>query len=251
MLGCGGSGGVPQIGGRWGACDPSDPRNSRTRASILVETEDRALLIDTTPDFRTQMLAIGKYRLDAVLYTHGHADHIMGLDDLRAVNRLIGAPLPVFADARTMAELKRRFDYAFLPLTPGGFFRPVLLPHEISPGTAFEAAGVKVQPIAQDHGFMPSLGFRIGDFAYSTDALVLDDAAFEALAGVRTWIVGCFQDKPHSTHAHLALALEWAARIGAERTVLTHMGEGFDYAALSARLPPGVEPGFDGLVIET
>ncbi|WP_144184883.1 MBL fold metallo-hydrolase [Elioraea rosea] len=251
VLGCGSSGGVPLIGGRWGRCDPSDPRNRRTRASILVETEGRTLLVDTTPDLRAQLLAAERWKLDAVLYTHAHADHIMGLDDLRAVNRLIGAPLPAFADGRTLADLRRRFDYAFQPLRQGsGFFRPVLEPVEIVPGEPFEAAGVSVLPVLQDHGFMPSLGFRIGDFAYSTDVLDLDEAALAALEGVRVWIVGCFQERPHVTHAHLERALSWVARLKPERTVLTHMGEGFDYATLSAILPAGVEPGYDGLVLD-
>ena len=248
VLGCGGSGGVPLIGGRWGACDPADPRNRRTRASVLVETGAATLLVDTTPDLRFQLLAAGKSIIDAVLYTHSHADHVMGLDDLRAVNKLVGRPLPVFADARTLAELRKRFDYAFLPLkAPGAFFRPVLEPNEVTPGVAFEAAGVQVLPILQDHGFMPSLGFRIGDFAYSTDVLDLDEAALAALAGVRVWIVGCFQAARHSTHASLDRVLGWVGRLRPERTVLTHMGESFDYRALAAALPEGVEPGFDGL----
>lgn len=248
VLGCGGSGGVPLIGGRWGACDPEEPRNRRTRASILVETEAATLLVDTAPDLRFQLLSAGKWRIDAVLYTHSHADHVMGLDDLRGVNKLIGRPIPVHADGRTLASLQKRFDYAFQPLkAPGAFFRPVLEPNEITPGVAFEAAGVRVLPILQDHGFMPSLGFRIGDFAYSTDVLDLDEKALAALGGVRVWIVGCFQAAPHKTHAHLDRVLGWVDRLKPERTVLTHMGESFDYRALAAALPEGVEPGFDGL----
>jgi phosphoribosyl 1,2-cyclic phosphate phosphodiesterase len=251
VLGCGSSGGVPLIGGRWGACDPANPKNRRTRASILIETDGRTLLVDTTPDLRAQLLAAERWKLDAVLYTHGHADHIMGLDDIRAVNRLIGAPLPAYADARTLADLTRRFDYAFAPLGPkGGFFRPVIEAHEIRAGEAFEAAGIRVLPIAQDHGTMPTLGFRIGDFAYSTDVLDLSEQALAALEGVRVWIVGCFQERPHYTHAHLERALAWVERLRPERTVLTHMGESLDYAALSAKLPAGVEPGFDGLVLD-
>ncbi len=251
VLGCGSSGGVPLIGGRWGRCDPAEPRNRRSRASILIETEGRSLLVDTTPDLRGQLLAAERWKLDAVLYTHAHADHIMGLDDLRAVNRLIGSALPAFADARTLADLRRRFDYAFQPLKHGaGFFRPVLEPIEIVPGQGFEAAGIAVLPILQDHGFMPSLGFRIGDFAYSTDVLDLDEAALAALEGIRVWIVGCFQERPHVTHAHLERIIGWVERLKPERTVLTHMGESFDYNALSAMLPAGIEPGHDGLILE-
>lgn len=257
VLGCGSSGGVPLIGDRWGACDPANPKNRRSRASILIETEglietgNRTLLVDTSPDLRAQLLAAGRWRLDAVLYTHAHADHIMGIDDIRAVNRLIGAALPAYADARTLADLTRRFEYAFAPLGPkGGFFRPVLVPHEIRAGERFEAAGVPVLPIAQDHGTMPSLGFRIGDFAYSTDVLDFSEESLAALEGVRVWIVGCFQERPHYTHAHLDRALGWIERLKPERAVLTHMGESLDYARLAAKLPPGVEPGFDGLVLD-
>lgn len=251
ILGCGSSAGVPLIGGRWGACDPADPRNRRSRASILIEAEAATLLVDTSPDLRAQLLAAERWRLDAVLYTHGHADHVMGLDDLRAVNKLIGRPLPVHADARTLGELRRRFEYAFHPLkAPGAFFRPVLEPNEITPFVPFEAAGLAVLPILQDHGYMPSLGFRIGDFAYSTDVLDLDEPALAALAGIRVWIVGCFQAARHTTHASLERVLGWVERLGPERTVLTHMGESFDYRALSALLPAGVEPGFDGLVLD-
>jgi phosphoribosyl 1,2-cyclic phosphate phosphodiesterase len=251
ILGCGGSAGVPLIGGRWGACDPAEPRNQRSRASILIEEGATTLLVDTSPDLRAQLLGAERWRLDAVLYTHAHADHVMGLDDLRAVNKLIGRPLPVYADARTLDTLRKRFDYAFLPLkAPGAFFRPVLVANEITPGQVFEAAGVPVLPILQDHGFMPSLGFRIGAFAYSTDVLDLDEMALAALAGIRVWIVGCFQAARHTTHANLDRVLGWVDRLRPERTVLTHMGESFDYRALASRLPDGVEPGFDGLVLE-
>jgi phosphoribosyl 1,2-cyclic phosphate phosphodiesterase len=251
ILGCGGSGGVPLIGNRWGACNPHDPRNRRTRASVLIETGTTTLLVDTSPDLRSQLLATERWRIDAVLYTHAHADHVMGLDDLRAVNKLIGRPLPVYSDARTLDVLRKRFDYAFLPLkAPGAFFRPVLEANEITPGEVFEAAGVPVLPILQDHGFMPSLGFRVGAFAYSTDVLDLDERALDALAGIRVWVVGCFQAARHTTHASLERVLGWVSRLAPERTVLTHMGESFDYAALAQALPAGVEPGVDGLVID-
>ena len=251
ILGCGGSGGVPLIGNRWGACNPQDPRNRRTRASVLIETGTTTLLVDTSPDLRSQLLATERWRIDAVLYTHAHADHVMGLDDLRAVNKLIGRPLPVYSDARTLDVLRKRFDYAFLPLkAPGAFFRPVLEANEITPGEVFEAAGVPVLPILQDHGFMPSLGFRVGAFAYSTDVLDLDERALDALAGIRVWVVGCFQAARHTTHASLERVLGWVSRLAPERTVLTHMGESFDYAALAKALPAGVEPGVDGLVID-
>lgn len=250
VLGCGGSGGVPLIGGLWGACDPAEPRNRRLRGSILVETASATILVDASPDLRAQLLAADVRRIDAVIVTHAHADHVNGLDDLRYVNRLMRRPIPLYADRATLEDLHRRFAYAFRPLDGHGFYRAVLEPREITAGTGFEAAGADVLPIAQDHGFMPSLGLRFGAFAYSTDVVRLDEDAFAALAGIDTWIVGCFQEAPHPTHAHLAVVLEWIARLRPRRAVLTHMSERLDYRALAARLPAGVEPVHDGMVLE-
>jgi phosphoribosyl 1,2-cyclic phosphate phosphodiesterase len=254
LLGTGGSAGVPMIGGAdghgdWGVCDPAEPRNRRTRASILVEGGQGALLVDTGPDMRAQLLACGVRRVDAVLFTHAHADHITGLDDVRILNRIVGKPLPAIATAATLAELALRFDYAFKPWQPPGFFRPVLEAQPAAPGNTVTIAGLRVRLFDQDHFTTRSLGLRIGGFGYSTDAVALDEAAYAALAGVDTWVVGCFQRAPHRTHAWLARVLEWAARVGARRTVLTHMGTDLDWAWLLQHLPPGVEPGFDGLVL--
>ncbi|MDE2514614.1 MAG: MBL fold metallo-hydrolase [Rhodospirillales bacterium] len=257
LLGTGGSAGVPMIGGAdgrgdWGACDPREPRNRRSRASILIEAADGArLLVDTSPDLRTQMLDNAIARIDALVFTHAHADHITGLDDVRILNRLIGRPLAAFATAATLAELRQRFDYAFKPWKPPGFFRPVFEPQPVVPGTEFAAAGLRVRPFLQDHGFLPTLGLRIGGFAYSTDVVRLDAAAMAMLAGVDTWVVGCFLRKgPHPTHAHVAQVVAWAQALGVRRTVLTHMGTDMDWAWLTAHLPAGVEPGFDGQVLE-
>jgi phosphoribosyl 1,2-cyclic phosphate phosphodiesterase len=256
LLGVGASAGVPHIGGPdgtgdWGECDPAEPRNRRMRTSILVEQAGRALLVDTGPDLREQLLTWRVPRVDAILFTHAHADHIAGLDETRILNRIADRPLQTFATEVTLEELRRRFDYAFRPWTPPGFFRPVLEPCVIEPGQTIRAAGIDVELFDQDHGFIRSLGLRIGAFGYSTDVVQLDDAAFEVLAGVDTWVVGCFQRGPkHTTHAHLPLALEWAARLGARRTVLTHMGPDMDFAWLRENLPLGVEPGYDGQVLE-
>ena len=255
LLGTGGSAGVPMIGGAdgrgdWGACDPDEPRNRRTRTSIVAENVAGALLVDTSPDLRTQLLACAVQRVDAVLFTHAHADHICGLDEVRILNRIAGRPLPAIATAATLDELALRFDYAFRPWQPPGFFRPVLVPQPVTPGETVRAAGMPVRLFEQDHFSTRSLGLRIGGFGYSTDAVTLDEAAFAALAGVDTWVVGCFQRAPHRTHAWLARALDWAARVGARRTVLTHMGTDLDWAWLRRTLPPGVEPGFDGMVLE-
>jgi phosphoribosyl 1,2-cyclic phosphate phosphodiesterase len=251
MLGCGPSWGVPKIGGGWGACDPLNPRNRRSRVSVLVEEGGASLLIDTSPDLREQLLAARVRRIDAVLYTHTHADHLHGIDDLRSVNQLMQSAIPVHASAPSLAEIERRFGYVFTPVQPGRqsvYYKPVLEPHEIA--GPFTAAGVSVIPFRQDHGFSETLGFRIGAFAYSTDVIALDEAAFATLAGVEVWIVDCIRRREHVTHAHLAKTLGWIARVRPRRAVLTHMDESLDYATLCRELPAGVEPGHDGLVIE-
>ncbi|HET6183955.1 MAG TPA: MBL fold metallo-hydrolase [Acetobacteraceae bacterium] len=255
LLGTGGSAGVPMIGGAdgagdWGACDPAEPRNRRTRASIVIESaEGRRLLVDTAQELRGQLLSCRIPGVDAILYTHSHADHITGLDDVRGLNRIAQRPLPAYATARTLGEIRSRFPYAFQPWQPPGFFRPVLEAQEIAYGETVEMAGMKVRVFEQDHGFGPSLGLRTGGFGYSTDVVRLDEAAFTALEGIDTWVVDCFCRPPHNTHAHLDLVLAWVERLRPRRTVLTHMGTDLDWGWLQARLPAGIEPGHDGMVL--
>ena len=199
---------------------------------------------------RSQLLAAGVPRIDALLFTHSHADHILGLDDVRILNRIANAPLPAFGTEATLADLTRRFDYAFLPWRPPGFYRPVMVAHPFEFGDRLDVAGTSVAVFEQDHRVMKTTGLRVGRFGYSTDAVSLPDAAFEALQGVDTWVVGCFQRAPHTTHAHVDRVIEWAERVGARRTVLTHMGMDLDWAWLLKRLPAGIEPGLDGMVLE-
>jgi phosphoribosyl 1,2-cyclic phosphate phosphodiesterase len=249
VLGCGGSGGVPLLGDDWGNCDPAERRNRRRRASILVENGATNILVDTSPDLREQLLESGTTRLDAVLFTHAHADHLHGIDDLRSMNRLMRAPIPVYADITTLDKIAERFAYVFAPLESGAsFYKPTLTPHVID--GAFEIAGIRIIPFAQDHGFSTTLGFRIGGLGYSTDVVDLDEAAFAALAGIDLWIVDCLRYEPHPTHSHLAKTLDWIARLKPRRAVLTHMDVPLDYATLCRELPEGVEPGYDGLTIE-
>lgn len=256
ILGCGGSGGVPQIGGEdgrgwWGACDPANPRNRRTRSSILIEGGGGGrLLVDTGPDLRAQMLACGVPGVDAILYTHEHADHIMGLDEVRILNRIAGRPLEAFGTERTLAVLRQRFDYAFLPSTGPVFYRPAVEPVPLRAGDAATMAGHRVRTFRQDHAVMDTLGLRIGGFAYSTDLVRLPEESLEQLHGLDTWVVGCFQRRPHKVHANLDQVLDWVERLRPRRTVLTHMGPDLDHGWLRAGLPPGVEPGFDGMRIE-
>lgn len=255
LLGTGGSSGVPLIGGvdghgEWGCCDPAEPRNRRTRASILIRGPEGTLLVDTAPDMRTQLLAAGEARVDAIFYTHAHADHILGLDDVRALNRAAGRPLEAFASAATLTELERRFEYAFRPWQPPGFYRPVLLGRQVVPGHDVRIGGFDVATFDQNHGYTRSMGLRIGNFAYSTDVVTLDDASLARLEGLDTWVVGCFQRREHHTHAWLERVLEWVGRIHPRRTVLTHMGPDMDWAWLTANLPAGLEPAYDGLELE-
>ena len=257
LLGTGGSAGVPMIGGAdgggdWGDCDPAEPRNRRTRSSIAIESEaGQRLLVDTSPDMRTQFLAARVPGVDAVLFTHAHADHITGIDDVRILNRIVDRPLEAFATQRTLDEVTKRFAYAFAPWDGRGFYRPVLTAKPVAPGQVVHAAGLAIRLFSQGHGRVETLGLRVGTFGYSTDVIELDDAAFDALAGVDTWVVGCFLCRgEHWTHANLATVLTWVERLRPRRTVLTHMGPDMDWAWLRANLPPGVEPGFDGMVLE-
>ena len=256
VLGCGGSPGVPSLGGKdgrgdWGACDPAEPRNRRSRASILIEAPAGRILVDTGPDMRVQLLANAVPRVDALIFTHAHADHVAGLDDVRLLNRITGAPIPAYATQTTRDELARRFDYAFRPWTPPAFYRPVMDFHVITAGEIIDTCGTTIQTFDQDHHVMRTLGLRTQKLAYSTDVVRLDEAAFETLAGTQTWLVGCFQRHEHLTHAHIGLIDEWRRRLGVRRTILTHMGYDLDWAWMAQNLPSGMEAAYDGMVLET
>jgi phosphoribosyl 1,2-cyclic phosphate phosphodiesterase len=252
ILGSGSSSGTPAIDAGFGDSDPAEPKNRRTRPSILVETGTTRILVDTAPDLRAQLIAAGVATVDAVLYTHAHADHLHGIDDLRAVNRACSAALDVYADRKTLDIIHRRFDYVFQPLQGDAvfFYKPVLIPHEIRAGERFRVGDIVIDPIPQDHGFGTTLGFRFGRFAYSTDVVEMEDAAFAQLAGIEAWVIGTLGDRPHPTHCDVAKALSWIERVRPARAWLTHLGLDLDHARLAARLPAGVAPAHDGLVIE-
>ncbi len=248
VLGCGGSLGVPMVGNVWGRCDPAEPRNRRRRPAILVEGGGVTLLVDTPPDLREALLSAGVTRIDAVLYTHGHADHLHGVDDLRALTFGHG-PIPAHLDADTRREIEHRFAYVIESVDMDrGLYRPLLRPVAID--GPFRIGGLDIVPFVQEHGSGHSLGFRFGGFAYSTDVVALDETAFATLDGVAVWMVDATREEPHPSHSHLANTLEWIARLKPRLAYLTHMNQTMDYRRLMATLPPGVEPAYDGLVIE-
>ncbi|WP_417518037.1 MBL fold metallo-hydrolase [Minwuia sp.] len=247
ILGCGSSGGVPRIGNDWGACDPFEPKNRRRRCSILVKDADSTVLIDTSPDMREQLLDAGVTDLAGVVWTHDHADQTHGLDDLRALAIRHRRRIDVWGDAETLRRLKAKFGYCFPEGTTGAY--PAILKDHLIDGP-FRINDMHIVPFEQDHGTMKSLGFRIGPLAYANDVVELDDRAFEAMAGARVMIVDALRYTPHPTHAHLDRALQWISRVQPERAVLTNLHVDLDYETLREELPAGIEPAYDGMVLD-
>ncbi len=254
VLGCGGSGGVPLIGCKCAVCSSPDPLNKRSRVSIVVEDAGRRILVDASPDLRQQFLASDLNNVDAVILTHAHADHLHGLDDLRSVNHHRNAPLEIWADAATLAEVGQRFAYAFSPprTNAGIWYAPSLVAREIPVNTPTRVGGIDVYCFHQIHGGdrAPTLGLRFGAFAYSTDVQEIEEAGFAALAGIDTWLVDCLQEEPNPAHSHLSQTLDWIGRVRPRRAVLTHMNHRLEYHALRRKLPAATEPGFDGMRLE-
>ncbi len=254
ILGCGSSGGVPRLGGDWGDCDPANPKNRRRRCSLLVtrETVDGStrVLIDTSPDMRDQLLDAGVGTLDAVVYTHSHADHMHGIDDLRQVVFNRRGRLPVWADGPTQEALLTRFGYAFIQ-PEGSPYPPILDLHTLSGPLTITGEGgpVTLTPFRAEHGSMDALGFRIGLLAYLPDAVAIPEESWPALQDLDCWIVDALRRKPHPTHAHLAMTLEWIARAEPTRAVLTNMHVDLDYEALRIELPAHITPAYDGMTI--
>jgi phosphoribosyl 1,2-cyclic phosphate phosphodiesterase len=257
ILGCGSSMGVPRVGLGWGACDPSNPKNRRRRCSLLVEkaakdSRTTRLLVDTTPDVRAQLLDAGVDRLDGVLYTHEHADHTHGIDDLRGLFVKNRRPVAVYCDDVTSQRLHQSFGYCF-QTPPGSGYPPILREHRLTAGQAIEITGeggaISVLPVLQNHGEIASLGFRFGSLAYSADIKALPPESLPLMAGLDLWIVDALRHDPHPSHMNLAESLEWIKRVGAKRAVLTNLHSDLDYEALQAELPPNVQPAFDGMQI--
>ena len=254
ILGCGSSGGVPRLGGHWGDCDPDNPKNTRRRCSMLIERETDAgitrVLIDTSPDLRAQLLGAGIGALDAVVYTHGHADHVHGIDDLRMIVFNMKQRLPVWADAPTQERLLTSFGYAFEQLK-GSTYPPILDMHTIDGDVTVEGAGgpVTLHPFLVGHGGIDALGFRINDLAYLPDVAEMNDGAWAAVEKLDCWVLDALRRKPHPTPTHLERSLEWIARAAPRRAVLTNMHIDLDYASLVAEIPDHITPAFDGMMI--
>ena len=256
ILGCGSSGGVPRLGGIWGNCNPSNPRNYRRRCSLLVEQFSEGgvtrVLVDSSPDLRSQLLDAGVGHLDAVAYTHAHADHVNGLDDLRMVFHIRGSRLPVWADEPTRKALLGRFSYAFIQ-SADSQYPPILELNPIEGEFAVEGAGgpLKLWPFQVLHGSIKSNGFRFADIAYLPDVSEMRPESWSAVEGLDCWIVDALQRRPHPTHAHLGQTLEWIRRANPRRAILTNMHIDLDYDEVHEETPENVEPAFDGMVLET
>lgn len=255
LLGTGTSGGTPRVGNRWGACDPAEPKNRRLRASLLVQRQSdkgvTTVLVDSSPDLRQQLLDANVGWIDGVLYTHDHADHVHGIDDLRMVAFNGERRVDVYYDAHTGRELKERFRYCF---KSNGDYPAILNGHEIEPGkpVVIEGQGgtIEAMPYRQRHGSGTSLGYRFGSLAYSPDVSDLPEESLDYLRDLDVWILDALRYTPHPSHFSVEQALAWIAQLKPKRAYLTHMHIDLDYATLLGELPPNVEPAYDGLVLE-
>ena len=262
ILGCGSSSGVPRLGGPhgagdWGACDPANPKNRRSRCSLLVrqksKTGETAVLVDTSPDLRHQLLKAKCGALDAIFITHDHADQTHGMDDIRAVAYAKRKKIDLYTDHAALRSIRHKFGYIF-ETPPGSGYPPIVTPNELpEPFSETDVTGeggrIPVLAFRQGHGRIHSLGFRFGPLAYSSDVNELDETAFAALHGVAIWIVDALRHDPHPSHANVATALEWIARVKPRRAILTNLHIDLDYEVLRRSLPEGVEPAYDGMTI--
>lgn len=248
ILGSGTSSGVPRIGGDWGACDPAEPRNRRTRVSILVEHQGTRILVDTSPDMREQLLAAQVSDVDAVIWTHDHADHCHGIDDLRQLFHARGAPVAGYARAHTLQQLSERFSYAF---TGGNGYPPTIIGSNLADHLAVGPIDISV--VDQPHGSITSAGLRFDagstSLVYATDLNILTDEMLSLYKGCNVLVIDTLRRAPHPSHPTLEQALGWIASIGPKRAILTHMDQSMDYRTLAAQLPAGIEPGYDGMEI--
>ena len=247
FLGTGTSTGVPLPTCGCEVCRSNDPRDARLRPSILLRWGGATVLVDTSTDLRQQALTERLPRIDAVLYTHAHADHIFGLDDIRMFNWVLGGPMPVYGSPNTLAALRRTFWYVFEDVEAGGG-KPLVDLHEVE--APFELLGRTVTPVPLHHGTLPILGYRIGPFAYLTDVSAIPEPSYALLRGLDVLVLSALRHRPHPTHFHLARAIEEARKIGAARTLFTHIAHEVSHAAVARELPAGIELAYDGLRLE-
>jgi len=254
ILGCGSSGGVPRIGNVWGDCDPENPKNRRLRCSMLLERINKSgttrVLIDTSPDMRQQLLAADVEKVDAVVYSHAHADHVHGLDDLRMIVFNTKQRIPVWADMPTQTDLYARFRYAFI--TPDGSnYPPICDMHTIEGDVTIcgDGGDITLTPLPVQHGQIGALGFRIGGLAYLPDVSEIPETTWPLLQGLDIWVLDALRRKPHPSHVHLERSLEWITRAAPKRAVLTNMHIDLDYEAVKAETPANVTPAYDGMVL--
>ena len=253
ILGCGNSSGVPSIHRGWGSCNPSNPKNRRTRSSILLQENGFNLLVDTPPESREQLVAAGIPMIQNVLFTHAHADHIMGADDLRGYSLLTQKSINIYLSERTLNAFKEVYGYGFLPYSEENKWLLHLAPHIVEPGKEFHVGPFNIMPVEQIHGKGKSLGFRFGDFSYNTDISRITEEVAQSLSGVKVWVVECTtlkKDGEKSPHLDLDDIVFWTEKLGIERVFLTHMGVSLDYDSLCTALPSHIRPSFDGLEFE-
>ena len=246
VLGCGPSGGVPSVSGYWGKCQPFHPCNRRTRTSLALETNRGVWLIDASPDLRFQCLREGITRIQGILLTHAHADHVNGLDDVKGWGRK--KPVLVYGDSGTLESIRQRFSYMFDHAH--AHHHPFLTLHSFDIGDVLPLPFARVETFEQDHRYVHSVGYRIGSMAYTTDAWRLDDRALDILKGIDTWFVDCLDWNPCPTHAHWGKVQDWLKVVQPQRTILIHMGTNMDYTEMKSQLPAGVEPAYDGMRVE-
>jgi phosphoribosyl 1,2-cyclic phosphate phosphodiesterase len=257
ILGCGSSAGVPRVAQGWGACDPNNPKNRRRRCSLLVRRPSSSgtttVLVDTSPDLREQLIDADVTHLDGVLFTHDHADHTHGIDDLRPVFIHNRRRVDIYADEQTSAILHSRFTYCFAK-SPGSDYPPILTDHRIAAGNTLAVAGqggvVSALPFLQNHGDGTSLGFRFGGLAYSCDVNGIPEQSLTFLRNIDVWIVDALRQRPHPSHFSLEESLTWIKRVQPRRAILTNLHTDLDYETLRRSLPPNIEPAFDGLTIQ-
>lgn len=246
ILGCGSSRGTPEIGCHCFTCSSTDPKNNRTRPSIMIESEATRIIVDTSPDLRVQALRHNIESLDAVIYTHFHADHVGGIDDLKPLCK--GAPIQAYTNQTTQQQLAASYSYIFKQVSP--IYPALMEVNVINDRSNFTIGDISVQSFTQDHNFSTSLGLRFGPLAYSTDACHLNDEAFELLRGVKVWLVDCLRYSWAPTHSHLERTLDWIAKVKPELAILTHMSHDIEYNEIKKLLPSNVVPAYDGMIIE-